>query len=183
MGICSLAGPPLARNTHTDIKQEFKVAPKDKVAPVGSTATFDCLPQAWPEPKIQWRHNGRLIDPDEFRLADGSGKYWIERIAKADLNITGASGPSGGQAAARATTTNNSNNNNDQDQYVDVFGSRLVIKQVDKNDEGKYSCLVETKGSHRLIERESASGQLTVSGKLAWRRIAGVWRQQGAIGN
>ena len=56
-------------------------------------------------------------------------------------------------------------------QLIDVFGSQLVIRQVDKNDEGKYSCLVETKGSHRLIERESPVGQLSALGEWQFSQL------------
>lgn len=155
---------------------------------VGATVTFDCLPQAWPEPRIQWRHNGRLIEPDQFRLADGGAKYTIGRIARTDLNIArgggggdptneaetlvtnGRSQPTlpyasnGGQPTASAT--NQPGLSDSDGRLVDVFGSRLTIRQADKGDEGRYSCLVETKGSHRLIERESPIAHLTAYGKL-----------------
>lgn len=52
-----------------------------------------------------------------------------------------------------------------EEELVDLLGSRLVINKVDKLDEGKYSCLVETRGSHRLIERESPAGQLIAAGE------------------
>lgn len=134
---------------------------KDKLVSIGETVTFDCLPQAWPEPNIQWRHNGQLIEPHELRLADGSAKYSINRIAKTDLNVAPEKLPSMQSAA----TTNTEDVNDQQQQLIDVFGSRLVIKDVDKGDEGKYSCLVETKGSHRMIERESPSAQLRALGE------------------
>lgn len=143
-----------------DIKRDFKVAPKDKLAAIGDSITFDCLPEAWPEPTIQWRHNGRLIEPNEPRLADGSAKYTINKIAKTD--------PTSGRVLAKQVDVQSSikaseaarlNDNNKQ--LVDNFGSQLVIKQVDKNDEGGYTCLVETRGSHKLIEHESPAAQLT----------------------
>lgn len=133
---------PTSALAYLDIKEEFKVAPKDKLVPIGDTATFDCLPQAWPEPHIQWRRNGRLIDPnsDASRLADGNPKYSINKIAL---------------AAAGA----------DDDQVQDSFGSQLTVRQVDKQDEAKYTCLVEISGLHRPIERESAPAQLIASMK------------------
>lgn len=163
--------------THTtDIKEQFRAAPEDKLAVIGDTVTFECLPQAWPEPTIQWRRNGRLIEP--ARLAsDGAKKYTIQRIARTapasteDLNMPAAGA---GATLAKlepplsrtgpelvATTAQQQQ----QQELVDVIGSQLVIHKVDKDDEGKYTCLVETKGSHRLIERESQSGQLIASGK------------------
>lgn len=128
---------------------------------IGDTATFDCLPQASPEPRIQWRHNDQLIDPNESRLADGSAKYTINKIAKTDSNIP----PDKLQSASDELTAEGSAISSLNKQLIDVFGSQLVIRQVDKNDEGKYSCLVETKGSHRLIERASPEGHLSALGK------------------
>lgn len=124
---------------------------------IGETVTFDCLPQAWPEPNIRWRHNGQLIEPRELRLTDGSAKYSINRIAKTDLNLV--------PEKLLSTQTVDYSLEEQQQQPIDVFGSRLVIKEVDKGDEGKYSCLVETKGSHKFIERESPSAQLKALGK------------------
>lgn len=157
----------LCTHTHTnqsDIKHEFKLAPKDKLASVGDTVTLDCLPEAWPEPSIKWRHNGQLIELNDVSssssvsssVSTGEGsellqsKYTVNRIAR--------------------TTSDQSQQQqqqqvNDNSQLIDVFGSQLVIRQVDKSDQGKYSCLVETKGSHRLIERESNAAKLTVLGK------------------
>lgn len=140
------------------------------MAAIGDSVVFDCLPQAWPEPKVEWRHNGQLIEANEVNLPDGSAKYLIQRIATADSNVTlDGMGTNGAETLQDLQL----NNNNDQvgrqigqQLLVDLFGSRLVIKQVDKNDEGSYSCLVETKGSHRLIERESPSARLTVGGKF-----------------
>jgi hypothetical protein len=171
------------------------VAPQDRVAAVGDTVTFECVPRAWPEPRIQWRHNGRLIEPEQFRLADGSAKYAIGRIGLADLNIGGGGGRRGGDLTNGAETlapingkprptstsvpyTASQASGNQMalgagspagrdGQLVDWFGSQLTIKQADKGDEGRYSCLVETKGSHRLIERESPGAQLTAYGELS----------------
>lgn len=179
---------------NADIKDEFRAAPKDKLAAVGDTVTFDCLPQAWPEPAIQWRHDGRLIEPDEFKLADASAKYSLNKIAKADLNMAPPASPSwappapasNASSAAAASADANANaklsqpsaqmaahireasggaTNGPDNQLIDVIGSQLVIRQVDKSDEGKYSCVVETRGSHRLIERESASAHLSALGE------------------
>lgn len=118
------------------------MAPKDKLVPIGDTASFDCLPQAWPEPHIQWRRNGRLIEPnnDANRLHDGSPKYSINKIAI----TTGAPG---------------------DDQLQDNFGSQLVIRHVDKQDEARYTCLAEISALHRPIERESPGAQLIASMK------------------
>lgn len=124
---------------------------------IGETVTFDCLPQAWPEPNIHWRHNGRLIEPHELRLTDGSSKYTINRIAKTDLNLI--------PEKLLSTHVADQSLEQQQQQTIDVFGSRLVIKDVDKSDEGRYTCLVETRGSHKFIERESPSAQLTALGK------------------
>lgn len=169
------------------------------------------MPEAWPEPRIQWRFNGQLIDLNDLGqnnnrlltpLPDGSAKYAVQRIASsggqhlpaarsldgsgdgnsavalndqegfngAEMLMTTSGDASVGerrQVAGNLSQNNNNNNNNANanDQLVDLFGSRLVIKQVDKMDEGSYSCVVETKGSHRLIERESPSARLIVSGK------------------
>ena len=176
----------------------------------GDTVHLDCLPEAWPEPQIQWRHNGQLIDLNDSNnrlltsLADGSAKYAIQRIASAGFNGPAGGGqqssssssplllserPNGAPEAKEQGGINGAEmlmmqtgadqqqppagNNNERSPQaasqtegpVDFFGSRLVIRQVDKMDEGKYTCLVETKGSHRIIERESPAGQLTVSGK------------------
>lgn len=143
------------------------MAPKDKLAAIGDTITFDCLPEAWPEPRIQWRHNGQLIEPNEPRLADGSAKFSINKIARADFArnplqtiMTAADITSGAQSTIMGPNEA-SRSNNDNKQLVDNFGSQLVIKQVEKADEGSYSCLVETKGSHKLIEYESPAAQLT----------------------
>lgn len=153
----------------------------DKLVAQGETVTFDCLPQAWPEPRIRWRRNGRLLNEAELaqvRLADGSSKFSWQRIARTDLNIP-ADGNKGAYKAGPPEVDSNGSraggNQNDnaaagqRQQLVDVFGSRFVIRQADRADEGAYSCLVETKGSHRLIERESRAGQLTTSGECpAW---------------
>lgn len=114
------------------------------MAAVGETVALDCLPQAWPEPNITWRRNGRLIDLNEAR-PDGSGKYTVQRIARTAAD----------------------DQDNQSRHLVDLFGSQLVIKQVDKSDEGNYSCLVETKGSHQLIERESPVAKLSALGELS----------------
>lgn len=126
----------------------------------GETVVFECLPQAWPEPSIQWRRNGQLLDLEDSRLIDGSVKYSINRLARTDF------------------ATDNSSNNSPLEEIsdgrkaqlndgpMDLFGSRLVIRQVDKNDEGNYSCLVETKGSQRHIERESPGAILQTFGKF-----------------
>ena len=148
------------------------------MAAIGDTVSFDCLPQAWPEPSIRWRHNGRLIEPSsELQLPDGSAKYSINKIARTDLNTL----EQFGQKLKLADGDTNNNNNNsagimgaeqiNDSQLIDVFGSQLVIRQVDKNDEGKYSCLVETKGSHRLIERESPVGQLSALGEWQFSQL------------
>lgn len=160
----------------------------DKFATRGDTVHFDCLPEAWPEPQIQWRFNGQLIDLNDSNnrlltsLPDGSAKYAIQRIASADfsgaptqapLNSAPASVPLNGQEGfngaemlmMKAQNNRAAAQQRQQGKLIDVFGSRLVIKQADKMDEGKYSCVVETKGSHRLIERESPNAQLIVSGK------------------
>lgn len=214
-------------HSHTDIKREFRLEPKDKTAARGETVHFDCLPEAWPEPQITWRLNNQLIDLNEplhsssnnnnrliMSLPDGSAKYAIERIAQADfVSIAGETPTSSSslllagaqnemdqgkrnqrqqqqlavdktasindrvspEAAAAAAQMFMSKDNNGgskgsnatatNKRMLDLFGSRLVIKQADKMDEGKYSCLVETRGSHRLIEHESSSGQLTVLGE------------------
>lgn len=122
----------------------------------GDSATFDCLPQAWPEPTIVWRRDGRPLDlADGRRLPDSQAKYEIQRIAKTDLN----------EANGGTKLINRAETPKEADGLINVLGSRLVINKVQKADEGKYSCLIETKGSHRLIERESPVGQLIVSGK------------------
>lgn len=113
------------------------MAPKDKLVPIGETATFDCLPRAWPEPRIVWRHNGRLIDPAND-APDGAPKHSISRIALAE--------PTG-------------------DELADVYGSRLTVRQVEKADEGRYTCLAEISALHRPIERESPPAQLLASMK------------------
>lgn len=136
---------------------------------IGDTVTFDCLPQAWPEPTIQWRRNGLpLLRPGE---PPTGRRYSLERIAKTELNIPASSSPdrlNGAEAPLRPATASDQVPlaGGQEEELVDVFGSRLVIRQVEKSDEAKYSCLVETKGSHRLIERESPAGQLIASGKL-----------------
>lgn len=161
--------------TIIDIKQEFRTVPKDNSVAIGETVTFDCLPQAWPEPRIQWRHNGRLIELNEpangeetslAATAAASQKYSINKIAKTTNAVSPDSGSNNKSPhhQARETSAVAATNVN-SDQLIDLFGSQLVIRRVDKNDEGKYSCLVETKGSHRLIERESPSAQLIASGK------------------
>jgi len=161
----SLPPPCSSSSTSTiaDIKQDFRAAPKDKLAAIGDTVTFDCLPQAWPEPRIQWRHDGRLIEPKKSLLVDGSPKYSVNKIAQSDLNNGAAD--FGAQDQSRPPLTADLELGS-QDKLADMFGSQLVIRQVDKNDEGKYSCLIESRGTHRLIERESPSAQLTTSGKL-----------------
>lgn len=161
------------------------MAPHDKVAAQGDTVTFDCLPQVWPEPRIQWRRNGRPVDPQELpTLPDGSAKYSISKIARADLNSNNNevlapqrpnAPPETNEAnaneslgtAAKLSSGAASPIQRQIGELVDLFGSRLVIKQADKGDEAKYSCLVETKGSHRLIERESPAGQLTTFGEFS----------------
>ena len=128
----------------------------------GESALFDCLPQAWPDPRIQWRRNGQPLDPDEPRL-DGSRKYSVSRMARTDFDRAIM------QSLDKLETGANENDDkrpSDNQEPIDLFGSRLVIRQVDKNDEGRYSCLVETGGSHRLIERESPAAILLTYGKL-----------------
>ena len=71
----------------------------------------------------------------------------------------------GGRPESSTATQQQQQQQQQQQELIDVIGSQLVIEKVDKDDEGKYTCLVETKGSHRLIERESQSGQLIASGK------------------
>lgn len=155
---------------------------------IGETVTFDCLPRAWPEAKIQWRHNGRLIEANEtpnsgsnYLTADGGAKYVINKIAQTtiDTKLTPANAhdksllllpssvidfQSTASSSAEMQANNNTNQDNNQS-LVDLVGSQLVIRQVDKNDEGNYSCVVETKGTHRLIERESPLAKLSALGK------------------
>lgn len=141
-------------NALADIKPDFIAEPKDKLASIGDTVALDCLPQAWPEPQIQWRHNGRLIEPNESpKLPDGSAKYTLNKLAKANpLN-------------AGSPPVQTMDDTNKQQPLIDIIGSQLVIKSLDKNDEGRYSCIVSTKSSHRIIERESKGAQLSALGK------------------
>lgn len=122
------------------------------MASSGETVTFECMPYAWPEPHFQWRRNGRLIDASPTsNSGTGNGnrnKFTVQRIAQADA-ISAA-----GQAQQQQANS-----------IAELIGSQLVITNVDKNDAGQYSCLVETKGSHRLIERESPVGHLSVLGE------------------
>lgn len=127
--------------------------------PAGESVTFDCLPQAWPEPQIQWRRNGRLLDLNELRLFDGNIRYSITRLAQTDFTNSM-------QNEDKLSASKEQMASIGSQKAVDFFGSRLEIRQVDKSDEGNYSCLVETKGSHRILERESPSAMLLTYGEL-----------------
>lgn len=137
--------------------------------------TLDCLPQAWPEPQIKWRHNGKLIEglagssqATLPRLPDGGPKYVVNKIAAATENSNNNNNnhqnnmQNGGSSFESPIQGQKARSQNADKQFVDLIGLQLIIKQVDKSDQGQYSCIVETQGSHRHLERESPSAQLTV---------------------
>lgn len=182
------------KTNYPDIREQFKLAPKDKYVSVGESSSFDCLPQAWPEPQIQWRFNGQPIELNGTRLPDGSHKYQVIKLAKTDIANTNMDrqqivnstpsqssawhtqqgsilttkspadkGNGNGKAIANSNFADQDHSSpwsSSQPVMIDLIGSRLQIRNIDKSDEGKYSCLVETRGSHRLIERESPQAQL-----------------------
>lgn len=171
--------------------------------PVGESTSFDCLPEAWPEPQIHWRFNGQPIDlgatlapsndnhnhnqrandKSSIQPADGphqipatsiNNKYKISRLARTEVEQRPTTTTNQQQSTLFAKTGpmnlmkigDNNQSAATSGSVVDFYGSRLQINQVDKSDEGRYSCLVETKGSHRIIERESQQAQLLAFGKL-----------------
>lgn len=145
------------RAPQTVIRPELAAVPAQRTVAAGESASFECLPVAWPEPSISWRRGDQPIKPGETRLADGSPKYVVNRIARAE------SAALVGQANGDATAASQ------PQQVVDRFGSQLVIRQVDREEEdgSEYSCVVETKGTHQVIERQSRPSRLFVKGKYS----------------
>lgn len=113
---------------------------------MGDTVELECLPEAWPAPSIKWRHNGQLIDASLDKDAAGA-KFAINRIARV------------------ASSSGDKQSSDSASNMVDLLGSRLTVRKVDKSDEGAYVCVVETRASHKLLERESAPAQLHVGGE------------------